>query len=220
MVECRETRDLLQHSPAKTLQINYLEAKEESSQEEWDESIQEHKRSTNSEGLYEWDYVCSDLDGSMINDMEIREAERLKDQEIYEELKRFKELSSEEIDVVAAKIRKISPKFEDLVRPEIMETQNWLEYEQEVERRATRRENVYAVMPLREKTQTIEPVKQEPSTKRTENISVAMLPVEESQEAMPSSSDSENEGQTSDEEVTTRNSSRTESKKVPKNITE
>ena len=105
----------------------------------------------------------------MLNDMETREADRLKDQEIYEEVKRFKELSSEEIDEVAAKIRKISPKFEDLIRPEIMETQKWLEYEQEVERIAIRRENVYAVMPLREKKQAIEPSKQEPSTLRTES---------------------------------------------------
>ena len=137
-----------------------MEAKEESSQEEWDESIQEHNRSTNSEGLHEWDYVCSDMDGSMLNDMETREAERLKDQEIYEEVKRFRELSSEEIYEVAAKLRKISPKFEDLIRPGIMETQEWLEYEQEVERIATRRENVYAVMPQRKESQAIKPAKQ------------------------------------------------------------
>ena len=78
----------------------------------------------------------------MIAYQESKEAERLKDQEIYAKVKRFKELSSEEIDVVAAKIRRISPKYEDLFRPEIMETQEWLEYEQEVERIATRRENV------------------------------------------------------------------------------
>ena len=120
MVECRETRDLFK---VNKVEINYLEAKEASSQEEWDESILEHNRSTNSEGLHEWDYVCSDLDGSMISNMENREAERLRDQEIYEEVKRFRELSSEEIDEVAAKLRKISPKFEDLIRPGIMETQ-------------------------------------------------------------------------------------------------
>ena len=90
-----------------TLQVNYLEAKEDSFQEEWDESFQEYNRSTNSEGLHEWDFVCSDMDVSMLDDMEARESEWLKDQEIYEEVKRFEELDSEEIDEVAAKIRQM-----------------------------------------------------------------------------------------------------------------
>ena len=65
-------------------------------------------------------------------------------------MKRFSELSKEEIDRVAEKIRKISPKFEDLFRPEVGGSQEDIEYEQEVERIAARSENVYAVMPLRE----------------------------------------------------------------------
>ena len=42
-------------------------------------------------------------------------------------------MNSEEIDEVAAKIRKISPKFDDLIRPDVINTQKWLKYEQEVE---------------------------------------------------------------------------------------
>ena len=184
LVKCRETRDAM--ITIDTHQINYLEAKEDSLQEGWDESIQEHNRSTNSEGLHEWDYVCSDMDGSMLYDMETRESEKLNDsdQEVYEEVKGFEELNSEEIDEVAAKIRKISPKFEDLIRPEIMETQKWLEYEQDVEKIAIRRENVYAVMPLREKKQVIVPPRQEARTQRTESISAAMPPTEEKQGTM------------------------------------
>ena len=60
MVKCRKTIDaiLASHTP-----VFYLEVKEEPLQEGWDESIQENNRSTNSEGLHEWDYVCSDMDG-------------------------------------------------------------------------------------------------------------------------------------------------------------
>ena len=49
-------------------------------------------------------------------------------------MRSYEELNSEEIDEVAAKIRKISPKFEDLNRPDIIDTMKWLEYEKEVER--------------------------------------------------------------------------------------
>ena len=52
-----------------------------------------------------------------------------KQKEIYSEVKRFGELSPEEIDEVAAKLRGMSPKYEELIRPEIIETQKWLEYE-------------------------------------------------------------------------------------------
>ena len=51
--------------------------------------------------------------------------------------------------MVAEKIRKISPKFEDLFRPEAKGSQEDKEYEQEVEKIAARSENVYAVMPQR-----------------------------------------------------------------------
>ena len=79
------------------------------------------------------------MNGTMCVVIWMEESEKLEDsdQEVYEEVKRFEELNSEEIDEVAAKIRKISPKFEDLIRPEIMETQKWLEYEEEMERIAT-----------------------------------------------------------------------------------
>ena len=77
------------------------------------------------------------------------------DQEEYEEVKSFKELNSEEIDEVAARFRKISPKFKDLIRPDVIDTKRWLEYKQEVERIANCRENFYAVMPPREKKQVI-----------------------------------------------------------------
>ena len=80
---------------------------------------------------------------------------------------------------MAAKIRKISPKFEDLIRPEVMETQKWLEYEQEVERIASRRENIYAVMPPREKKQVVVPPRQEPRTQLTDNVYAVMPPTEE-----------------------------------------
>ena len=46
-------------------------------------------------------------------------------QEIYKE---------EEIDEVAARLREMSPKFEDMIRPEIIETQKWLEYIEEVKK--------------------------------------------------------------------------------------
>ena len=104
-VRCRETRDatLASYSPA-----CYLEVREEPPQEGWNESIQENDRSTNSEGLHEWDYVCSDMDGSMLNDMLSKESENSEDsdQEVYEEVKRFEELNREEIDKVAAKIKR------------------------------------------------------------------------------------------------------------------
>ena len=70
-------------------------------------------------------------------------------EDYYKEVKRFSELNKEEIDMVAEKIRKISPKFEDLFRPEVEGSQEDREYEQEVERIAARSENVYAVMPQR-----------------------------------------------------------------------
>ena len=76
-------------------------------------------------------------------------------------MKRFSELNKEEIDEVAEKIRRISPKFEDLFRPEVRGTQKELEYEQEVEKIAARSENIFAVMPPRKK-----PVVQENITKK------------------------------------------------------
>ena len=45
-----------------------------------------------------------------------------------------------------------------------METQKWLEYEQEVEKIATRSENVYNVMPQREQTPESQEVNQEDYT--------------------------------------------------------
>ena len=45
----------------------------------------------------------------------------MSDQEIYEEVKRFGELTEEKIDEVAARLREMSPKFEDMIRPEIIE---------------------------------------------------------------------------------------------------
>jgi hypothetical protein len=72
-----------------------------------------------------------------------------KEKEIYSEVKRFNELSAEEIDEVAAKLREMSPKYEELIRPGIIETQKWLEFEQKVEEIATRSEHVLNVMPQR-----------------------------------------------------------------------
>ena len=69
MIEYRETRDYLQHTK-KIVQANYLEATEGSSEDEDNESLQEHNRSTDSRGLHEWDYMCSDMDESLINGME------------------------------------------------------------------------------------------------------------------------------------------------------
>ena len=64
-------------------------------------------------------------------------------------MKIFSELTKEERDIVAGKLRNISPKFEDLFRPEIKGSQEDRECEQEVEKFAARSENVYAVMPQR-----------------------------------------------------------------------
>ena len=77
------------------------------------------------------------------------EEEEYEVEDYYKKVKRFSELTKEEIDIVAGKIRKISPKFEDLFRPEIKGSQEDREYEQEVEKIAARSENVYAVMPQR-----------------------------------------------------------------------
>ena len=94
-------------------------------------------------GLLHW----GSEDDELFNNSEEEEYEV---EDYYTEVKRFSELSKEEIDRVAEKNRKISPKFKDLFRPEVGGSQEDIEYEQEVERIAARSENVYAVMPLRE----------------------------------------------------------------------
>ena len=96
----------------------------------------------------EWDKVNSDMDGSMFYEDYSRSDD--KDMEIFEEFK-----NEEQIDEVAAKIRKISPKFEDLKRLDIFHTMKWLEYEIEVRRIASLPENFCTVMPLREEEQVI-----------------------------------------------------------------
>ena len=72
-----------------------------------------------------------------------------RDLEICEKYKSFEKLSDKEIDKVAAKIRKISPKFEGLNRPDIIDTRNWLEYVKEGKKIASLPENFCTVMPLR-----------------------------------------------------------------------
>ena len=59
MIEYRETRDYFQNAK-RTIQANFLEVNEESSEDEDNESPQKHNRSTDSQGLHEWDYWCSE----------------------------------------------------------------------------------------------------------------------------------------------------------------
>ena len=55
-VKARETRDATVASCSPSF---YLEVREETPLEGWNESIQENDRSTNTEGLLEWDYVVT-----------------------------------------------------------------------------------------------------------------------------------------------------------------
>ena len=105
----------------------YSEVTDETPLEGWTESIYDNNGSVKQESEHEWDIVCSDMDGCMFDD-EYSRSHNI-DQEVCEEFKSFEELSPKEIDEVAAKIRKIRPKFEDLNRPDIIGTMKWLEYE-------------------------------------------------------------------------------------------
>ena len=151
MIEYRETREY-SHNVRETIQAHYLEVIEKSSEDEDSDGNQEANISTDSKGLYPWEYFNSDdermLNGLGEEEYEIEE-EEYEVEDYYKEVKRFSELNKEEIDMVAEKIRKISPKFEDLFRPENEGSQEDREYEQEVERIAARSEYVYAVMPQR-----------------------------------------------------------------------
>ena len=77
------------------------------------------------------------------------EEEEFEQEDYYKEVKRFSELTEEEIDIVAGKLRTISPKFEDLFRPEIEGGQEEKEYKKIVEEYSARSELVYSVMPQR-----------------------------------------------------------------------
>ena len=61
------------------------------------------------------------------------EEEEYEVEDYYKEVKRFSELTEEEIDIVAEKLRTTSPKFEDLFRPELKGGQEEREYKQIVE---------------------------------------------------------------------------------------
>ena len=89
---------------------------EDSSEDEDSDEGQVTNVSMDSKGLRPWDYWNSD-DERMLHGSETEE-EKYEVEEYYKEVKRFSELSKEEIDIVSEKLRKISPKFEDLVRPE------------------------------------------------------------------------------------------------------
>ena len=111
---------------------------------------------TEYESEHEWDRVNSDMDGSMLYG-DYRDSEN-KNLEVFEELKEFEELNREQIDEVAANIRKISPKFADLKRPMAGTSETGIEekeYEEEVKRIALLPENFSTVMTTREEEKPI-----------------------------------------------------------------
>ena len=134
MIEYRETREY-SHNIGETIQAHYLEVIEKTSEDEDGDENQEANKSTDSQGLHEWDYWNSDDEQRLYSS----EEEEYEIEDYYKEVKRFSELNKEEIDIVAEKIRRISPKFEDLFRPEKKEVKKignmnkkWKELQQEV----------------------------------------------------------------------------------------
>ena len=66
----------------------------------------------------------------------------------YKEVKRFSELTEEEIDIVARRLREISPKFQNVIRPEMEGGQEEEDYKNIVEHYGTCSDLIYLAMPL------------------------------------------------------------------------
>ena len=135
MIEYRETRDYV-HNIGDAIQVHYLEVIEKSSEEEDSDGNQAANITADSQGWYPWDYYNSEDERryqEMSEENSETEEEEYEVEDYYKEVKRFSELTKEEIDIVAGKLRNISPKFEDLFRAEIKGGREDREYEQIVE---------------------------------------------------------------------------------------
>jgi hypothetical protein len=154
IVKYHEARN---YTPEDVIQAHYMEAIEipprtEVSNREMiaDVSEEEEWRTEDESRFYRSNIEEPDYEANHTN---VEESDHEAEEEYvpedpYKEVKRFSELTEEEIDIVAENLRRVSPKFQNLIRPEMEGGQEEEDYKNIVEHYGTCSNLIYLAMPL------------------------------------------------------------------------
>ena len=150
MVKYMENRDYIKEEED-AVKVHYIEVIEKPSQTEVSDGDQTTDITTESWGWRTEDDSRNFRMGEKNSESEGEtEEEEYEQEDYYKEVKRFSELTEDEVDIVAGKLRNISPQFANLFRPEIEGGQEEKEYKEMVEEYSARSELIYSVMPQRQ----------------------------------------------------------------------
>ena len=142
MVKYREARD---YTPDDVIQAHYAVEIPSRSKEDnriTEESEEEEWRTEDESRFYrDVDYKEYEAEVSEA------EVEEYVIEDPYGEVKRFSELTEEEVDAVAKKLREVSPKFLHIVRPETRGGEEEKDFKETLEQWATCSDLIYLVMP-------------------------------------------------------------------------
>ena len=143
MVRYHEARD---YTPGDAIQAHYMEAIEISPRTDVsnrevvaDISEEEEWRTEDESRFYRDNDYEAEASEAEVEEYEIEDP--------YNEVKRFSELTEDEINMVAEKLRKVSLKFQHIIRPKIKGGQEEEDFKEELEKWATSNDLIYLVMP-------------------------------------------------------------------------
>ena len=139
IVKFREARD---YTPDDVIQANYAVQILSRSNRTTEEPEENDWRTEDESRFYrDGGYIEHEAEGSEA------EVEEYVVEDPYDEVKRFAELTEEEVDVVTKKLRVVSPKFSHIIRPEIRGGEEEEKFMEELEKWATDPIIIYLVMP-------------------------------------------------------------------------